>query len=39
MLITLDDLRRFAGHRFARSCEYVDQGISGAQRKRPQLDA
>ena len=35
----LDDLRRFAGQRFARSCEYVDHGISGAQRKRPQLDA
>ncbi len=35
----LDDLRRFSSRRFARYYEYVDHGISGAQRKRPQLDA
>jgi len=35
----LDDLRRFAGQRFGRACEYVDVGVSGAQRRRPQLDA
>jgi len=34
----LEDLRRYAA-RFARSQEYVDIGISGAQRRRPQLDA
>ena len=34
----LDDLRRYAG-RFAQSFEYVDVGVSGAQRRRPQLDA
>ncbi len=34
----LDDLRRYAG-RFARSYEYVEVGVSGAQRRRPQLDA
>ena len=33
----LDDLRRYAA-RFARSCEYVEVGVSGAQRHRPQLD-
>lgn len=35
----LDDLRRFASARFGRSYEYVDQGISGTQKRRPQLDA
>lgn len=34
----LDDLRRYSG-RFARSYEYVEVGVSGAQRRRPQLDA
>jgi DNA invertase Pin-like site-specific DNA recombinase len=34
----LDDLRRYAT-RFVRSYEYVDVGVSGAQRHRPQLDA
>lgn len=34
----LEDLRRYAA-RFGRSCEYVDVGVSGAQRRRPQLDA
>ena len=33
----LDDLRRYSG-RFARSYEYVEVGVSGAQRRRPQLD-
>jgi DNA invertase Pin-like site-specific DNA recombinase len=34
----LEDLRRYAA-RFGRSCEYVDVGVSGTQRRRPQLDA
>jgi DNA invertase Pin-like site-specific DNA recombinase len=34
----LEDLRRYA-NRFARSSEYVEIGVSGAQRRRPQLDA
>jgi DNA invertase Pin-like site-specific DNA recombinase len=34
----LEDLRRYA-RRFARSHEYVEVGVSGAQRHRPQLDA
>src|SRR5271169_2577484 len=34
----LEDLRRYAA-RFRQSCEYVDVGVSGAQRRRPQLDA
>ena len=37
--LQLDDLRRFSSERFDRYYEYVDHGISGAQRKRPQLDA
>ncbi len=35
----LDDLRRFAAQRFGDCREYVDAGVSGAQRRRPQLDA
>jgi DNA invertase Pin-like site-specific DNA recombinase len=35
----LDDLRRFAAQRFGEQREYVDTGVSGAQRRRPQLDA
>src|SRR5579864_7126603 len=35
----LDELRRFASRRFASYREYVDTGVSGAQRHRPQLDA
>ena len=35
----LGDLRRFASQRFGRVYEYVDVGVSGAQRRRPQLDA
>ena len=34
----LEDLRRYAT-RFARSYEYVEVGVSGAERRRPQLDA
>ncbi len=34
----LEDLRRYAT-RFARSYEYVEVGVSGAQRHRPELDA
>lgn len=35
----LGDLRRFASQRFGRVYEYVDVGVSGTQRRRPQLDA
>ena len=35
----LQDLRRYANQRFAGMREYVDTGVSGTQRKRPQLDA
>jgi DNA invertase Pin-like site-specific DNA recombinase len=37
--VQLEELRRFAGKRFARYCEYTDAGVSGTQRHRPQLDA
>jgi DNA invertase Pin-like site-specific DNA recombinase len=37
--LQLDDLRRFADQRFGLVYEYVDVGVSGAQRNRPQLDA
>src|SRR5713226_2850718 len=37
--VQLQDLRRFAGQRFAQYREYIDVGVSGAQRHRPQLDA
>lgn len=37
--VQMADLRRYAQQRFARHYEYVDVGVSGAQRKRPQLDA
>ncbi len=37
--VQLEDLRRFAGKRFASYCEYTDAGVSGTQRHRPQLDA
>jgi len=36
--VQLQDLRRYAGQRFARYREYIDVGVSGAQRHRPQLD-
>jgi DNA invertase Pin-like site-specific DNA recombinase len=37
--LQLADLRRYADQRFSRYYEYVDAGVSGTQRKRPQLDA
>ena len=37
--LQLADLHRYVQQRFARHYEYVDVGVSGAQRKRPQLDA
>jgi DNA invertase Pin-like site-specific DNA recombinase len=37
--VQLQDLRRYAGQRFARCDEYIDTGVSGTQRRRPQLDA
>lgn len=37
--VQLQDLRRYASQRFARVKEYVDIGVSGTQRRRPQLDA
>jgi DNA invertase Pin-like site-specific DNA recombinase len=37
--VQLADLRRYASQRFGRTCEYVDVGVSGAQRHRPHLDA
>ena len=36
--VQLQDLRRFTGQRFALYREYIDVGVSGAQRHRPQLD-
>jgi DNA invertase Pin-like site-specific DNA recombinase len=36
--LQLFDLRRYAGQRFARHYEYVDEGFSGTQRRRPRLD-
>jgi DNA invertase Pin-like site-specific DNA recombinase len=35
----LDDLRRYARQRFDDIREYIDVGVSGAQRHRPSLDA
>ncbi len=37
--VQLEDLRRYAGKRFAHYCEYTDAGVSGTQRHRPRLDA
>ena len=37
--VQLEDLRRYAGKRFASYSEYTDPGVSGTQRHRPQLDA
>lgn len=37
--VQLEDLRRYAGQRFVPYREYIDVGVSGAQRHRPQLDA
>jgi len=36
--VQLQDLRRFTGQRFALYREYIDVGVSGTQRNRPQLD-
>src|ERR1700730_15782833 len=36
--VQLQDLRRFAGQRFSPYQEYIDVGVSGTQRHRPQLD-
>jgi DNA invertase Pin-like site-specific DNA recombinase len=36
--VQLQDLRRFANQRFTPYREYIDVGVSGAQRHRPQLD-
>jgi DNA invertase Pin-like site-specific DNA recombinase len=36
--VQLADLRRYAGQRFGAIREYIDTGISGAQRHRPSLD-
>ena len=37
--VQLQDLRKYASHRFACYHEYIDMGVSGTQRRRPQLDA
>lgn len=37
--LQLDELRRYANQRFGRVVEFVDRGVSGIQRRRPQLDA
>jgi len=36
--LQLADLRRYTTQRFAHCCEYVDIGVSGTQRRRPELD-
>jgi DNA invertase Pin-like site-specific DNA recombinase len=36
--VQLEDLRRYVGQRFTLYREYIDVGVSGAQRNRPQLD-
>jgi DNA invertase Pin-like site-specific DNA recombinase len=36
--LQLEDLRRYASQRFGRSFEFVDEGVSGTQRRRPRLD-
>ncbi len=37
--VQLEDLRRYASQRFGHCHEFVDEGVSGTQRRRPQLDA
>jgi len=37
--LQLDELRRYANQRFDQVLEFVDVGVSGTQRRRPQLDA
>ena len=36
--LQLDELRRYASQRFGRVLEFVDVGVSGTERRRPQLD-
>jgi DNA invertase Pin-like site-specific DNA recombinase len=36
--LQLDELRRYASQRFDQVLEFVDVGISGTERRRPQLD-
>ncbi len=36
--LQLADLRRYASQRSSRAYEYVDEGVSGTQRRRPALD-
>ncbi len=36
--VQLQDLRKYASQRFTRYHEYIDMGVSGTQRRRPQLD-
>lgn len=37
--LQLEDLRRYASRRFSQVSEFTDIGISGAERRRPQLEA
>jgi DNA invertase Pin-like site-specific DNA recombinase len=37
--LQLDELRRYANRRFGGVIEFVDVGVSGTERRRPQLDA
>lgn len=37
--LQLEDLRRYSTQRFGRTHKYIDHGVSGMQRRRPQLDA
>lgn len=36
--LQLADLRRYVSQRFGSASEYIDQGVSGTQRRRPALD-
>jgi DNA invertase Pin-like site-specific DNA recombinase len=36
--LQLADLLRYGSQRFSRAYEYIDQGVSGTQRRRPALD-
>lgn len=36
--LQLGELRRYSGQRFSCTREYVDQGVSGTQRRRPAFD-
>jgi DNA invertase Pin-like site-specific DNA recombinase len=37
--LQLEDLRRYSSQRFGHTYEYIDHGVSGTLRRRPQLDA